>query len=92
MGTRAEHVTIHQIHGSTVLALYCGHCTGALRLALPVPAAEFVEAVELAPTLDRKAIRERALTTYSLEAITPRYARYFRRLADLWGDGWYTTR
>lgn len=53
---------------------------------------EFVEAVELAPTLDRKAIRERALTTYSLEAITPRYERYFRRLADLWGDGWYTTR
>lgn len=46
MATRAEHVTIHQIHGSKVLAVYCGHCTGALRLALPVPVSELVTATE----------------------------------------------
>jgi len=42
---KAEHVTIHQMPGSRVLVLYCGHCTGALRLALPVPASELVEAM-----------------------------------------------
>jgi hypothetical protein len=46
MGTSAEHLTIHQIHGSKVLVLYCGHCTGALRLALPVPVSELVTATE----------------------------------------------
>ena len=51
---------------------------------------EFVEAVKQAPTLDRKAIRRRALETYSLEATAPKYERYFRRLENLWGDGWYT--
>lgn len=46
MATSTKHVTIHQIHGSKVLAVYCGHCTGALRLALPVPAQEFCTAIE----------------------------------------------
>jgi hypothetical protein len=32
--------------GSKVLVLYCGHCTGALRLALPVPVSELVTATE----------------------------------------------
>ena len=46
MATSAKHLTIHQLPGSKVLVLYCGNCTGALRLALPVPASELVEAVE----------------------------------------------
>ena len=43
---KAKHVTIHQLAGSKVLVLYCGHCTGALRLALPVPVSELVTATE----------------------------------------------
>jgi glycosyltransferase involved in cell wall biosynthesis len=50
---------------------------------------EFVEAVQTAPSLDRSVIRKRALEMYSLQAIAPRYDRYFRRLLTLWGDGWY---
>jgi hypothetical protein len=46
MGKSAEHLTIHQMPGSKVLVLYCGHCTGALRLALPVPVSELVTATE----------------------------------------------
>ena len=46
MATSAKHLTIHQLPGSKVLVLYCGHCTGALRLALPVPASELVTATE----------------------------------------------
>jgi glycosyltransferase involved in cell wall biosynthesis len=52
---------------------------------------EFVEAVQKAPTLDRSYIRQRALDTYSLEATAPKYERYFSRLLNLWGNGWYTT-
>ena len=50
---------------------------------------EFVDAAEAASYLDRQTIRNRALATYSLEAIAPRYERYFSRLLTLWGDGWY---
>ena len=51
---------------------------------------EFVQAAKDAPNLDRQTIRDRAVSTYSLEAIAPRYERYFHRLSQLWGDGWYT--
>lgn len=51
-----------------------------------------VEAVERAKGLHCKAIRERALERYSLEAIGPLYTRWFDQLLDLWGDGWYTVR
>jgi hypothetical protein len=40
----AEHLTVHQLPGSRTVTLYCGHCTGALHLALPVPLDEIVEA------------------------------------------------
>ena len=50
---------------------------------------EFVEAVQAAPSLDRQAIRDRAVAIYGLEATTVKYERYFRRLLSLWGDGWY---
>lgn len=39
-----EHITMHQIAGTKTLAIYCGHCEGTLRLALPVPVPELVEA------------------------------------------------
>ena len=41
-----DHITIHQLPGSRTVTLYCGRCTGALHLALPVPLAEITEAVE----------------------------------------------
>jgi glycosyltransferase involved in cell wall biosynthesis len=51
---------------------------------------EFVQAVQDAPNLDRSAIRQRALDTYSLEATAPKYERYFSRLLNLWDEGWYS--
>jgi hypothetical protein len=42
----AEHLTVHQLPGSKTVTLYCGRCTGALHLALPVPAAELMSAIE----------------------------------------------
>ena len=53
---------------------------------------EFVAAAKEAQTLtneERSAIRERAVSRYSLEAIAPLYERYFDRLYDLWGEGYY---
>lgn len=51
---------------------------------------EFVEAAEMAPLLDRKAIAKAAYERFSLERTAVKYERYFARLLDLWGDGWYT--
>jgi glycosyltransferase involved in cell wall biosynthesis len=53
---------------------------------------EFVWALRQAGELDRAEIRKRALHTYSLEAVAPRYAAYVARLQDLDGKGWYTIR
>jgi glycosyltransferase involved in cell wall biosynthesis/SAM-dependent methyltransferase len=53
---------------------------------------EFIEATLAAQWLtsdDRAAIRKRAIDKWSLEAIAPRYERYFQRLFDRWGAGWY---
>lgn len=41
----SSHVTVHELPGR-ILAIYCGHCAGALRLALPMPVAEFVAAAQ----------------------------------------------
>jgi hypothetical protein len=35
------HVTVHELPGR-IIAVYCGRCAGALRLALPMPVAELV--------------------------------------------------
>lgn len=43
---KAPHVTMHSLFGSKTVVLYCGHCTGALHLALPTPAQEFGAAIE----------------------------------------------
>jgi glycosyltransferase involved in cell wall biosynthesis len=51
---------------------------------------QFLDAVEAAPTLDPHAIREHALSNYSLETTAPKYNDYFRRLQTLRGDEWYS--
>lgn len=50
---------------------------------------EFCDAVERAGGLDRVAIRERARSLYSLEAIAPQYDRFFDHLSTLNGAGFY---
>lgn len=40
------HLSVHQLQGTRNLVLYCGHCTGALHLALPIPATETLAAIE----------------------------------------------
>jgi glycosyltransferase involved in cell wall biosynthesis len=51
---------------------------------------EFILASQNVKTLDRKAIRERAISLYSVDVIAKKYEKYFERLMTLWGDGWYT--
>lgn len=41
-----DHITIHQLPGSRTVTLYCGHCTGALHLALPMKITEIITAIE----------------------------------------------
>lgn len=51
--------------------------------------ADFIDAAEKAPDLDRKKIRKYAMR-YTTDTIKWEYDSYFRRLANLRGDGWYT--
>lgn len=51
--------------------------------------AEFVAAAKEVGSLDRAAIRQRAIATYGTEAVGPRYDRYLRRLSTLRREGWY---
>lgn len=39
--------------------------------------------------LDPKEIRRAAVKRYSLDAVGPRFTRWFDQLDTLWGDGWY---
>jgi hypothetical protein len=41
-----DHITIHQLPGSKTVTIYCGKCTGALHLALPMKATEITTAIE----------------------------------------------
>jgi glycosyltransferase involved in cell wall biosynthesis len=53
---------------------------------------EFAAAARRAEVLapgERLAIKLDAERKYSLEAIAPKFERYFQRLIDLWADGWY---
>lgn len=55
---------------------------------------ELLDAAERARALtheERAAIREQAMARYTLEAVAPRYERYFSRLYARWGRGWYET-
>jgi glycosyltransferase involved in cell wall biosynthesis len=51
---------------------------------------EFVLAAEEVKKLDPQYIRDRAVRLYSLDTIKWKYDSYFRRLLDLWGEGWST--
>jgi len=51
---------------------------------------DWLEAVDTAHTLDRRAIATAARATYSLEACGYRYDRAFQQISELDGDGWYT--
>lgn len=51
--------------------------------------ADFVKAAEDVKKLDRKKIREHAISKYSLDIIGKQYEDYFKRLLTLWEDGWY---
>lgn len=48
---------------------------------------EFCEAALAAHKLDRTVIRKHAMECFSLDAVAPKYVRYFERLMTLWGDG-----
>ena len=50
---------------------------------------EFCKAAENAIKLDPKTIRDYAVSKYSVDVIKYEYDKYFRRLYDLWGKGWY---
>ena len=50
---------------------------------------EFCDATEKVLDLDRAAIQQHALSTYSTKAIGPQYDDYFHRLETLKGAGWY---
>ena len=49
---------------------------------------EFVQAVDLAPLLDRASIRARAERLYGCEAADAAYRSYFRRLDTVRGEAW----
>lgn len=51
--------------------------------------ADFMKAAEDVKKLNRKIIREHALSRYSLDIIGKQYEDYFTRLLTLWEDGWY---
>jgi glycosyltransferase involved in cell wall biosynthesis len=51
---------------------------------------EFIKAAEKVKTLDRAAIRNHSVSTYSLDVIAKKYEQYFQRLLTLWDKGWYT--
>jgi glycosyltransferase involved in cell wall biosynthesis len=54
----------------------------------PSTLAEWADAVERVPHLDRREIRERAIGLYSTEVVSGMYEAYFERLQGLWGVGW----
>lgn len=55
---------------------------------------DWVDGVDAAEAghFNRRAIRDAAAGRYSMWEVAGQYARVFRQLADLQGDGWYTRR
>lgn len=53
---------------------------------------EALDALDAAGRVDRAGLRERAIERWSLDAVAPVYERWFARLLDLWGEGWYELR
>jgi glycosyltransferase involved in cell wall biosynthesis len=50
---------------------------------------EFVQATSKVANLDPAKIRRHAVNNYSLPVIARQYDTHFRRLLQLWGQGWY---
>lgn len=50
---------------------------------------EFLEAAKAVHELDEKKVRRWALERYTLDVVAPQYDRWLRRLATLYGAGWY---
>ena len=50
---------------------------------------EFIDAAENVKQLDRQAIRDRAVSLYSVDVIAKQYESYFKTLLTLWDKGWY---
>jgi glycosyltransferase involved in cell wall biosynthesis len=50
---------------------------------------QFIRAADALDDLDRKTVQEWAADRFTLEAVAPQYDRWLRRLATLYGDGWY---
>lgn len=53
---------------------------------------EAVDATDSAMTLDRQRMRDYAIFNYSLEAVRPKYERWFDNLDSLWGAGFTALR
>lgn len=53
---------------------------------------DYLEALRLAPALDRQLIADRARRMYSLERVGKMYHRAFQQIKDLDKAGWYTER
>ncbi len=51
--------------------------------------ADYVAAGMAARSVDRDALRERAVGRWTTEAVGPAWTGYLGRLATLYGDGWY---
>lgn len=51
---------------------------------------EFMEAVSLVDSLDKKAIRDYAISHFSLDRVKYQYEAYFKQLLSLWNKGWET--
>jgi hypothetical protein len=47
------------------------------------------DALDRVDTLDRAAIRDYALSRFSMATVAKQYDAYFRRLSTLWDGGWY---
>jgi glycosyltransferase involved in cell wall biosynthesis len=50
---------------------------------------DYMKAVELAPQLDRKYIRENAVNLYSYETVGQIYDNIFKQISNLKNGGWY---
>jgi glycosyltransferase involved in cell wall biosynthesis len=53
---------------------------------------EAVDRTFEAISLDRDAVRDWAISRYSLDAVAPLYERWFANLDELWGEGWAALR
>ena len=53
---------------------------------------EMLDSVKKCESLNPKEIREYAISRYDLDSVKYQYETYFKRLLDLWEEGWYQER